>query len=76
MFSDDSYIYFDGFANNQICHNLNSERQVPVINFEDANSGNARTVPSEAFIEMLSDVLNVDICPEVWFHQNGACVFV
>ena len=40
--------------------------------FEDANSGNARTVTSEAYIEMLSNVMNVDISPDVWFQQDGA----
>ena len=40
--------------------------------FVDAQTGNAFTITTETYIEMLETVMNVDITPYVWFQQDGA----
>ena len=40
--------------------------------FEDAQTGNACTITTETYIEMLETVMNVDITPDIWFQQDGA----
>ena len=40
--------------------------------FEDIDTGNRRTVTTEAYIEMLDNVITVDIHPDTWFQQDGA----
>lgn len=40
--------------------------------FDDAQTGNACTITTETYIEMLETVMNVDITPDMWFQQDGA----
>lgn len=40
--------------------------------FEDAQTGNACTITTETYLEMLETVMNVDTTPDIWFQQDGA----
>ena len=36
--------------------------------FEDVDTGNVRTVTTEAYIEMLNNAMNFDINPDIWIQ--------
>ena len=40
--------------------------------FEDGYTGNARTVTTETYIEMLDKLMSLNTRPGIWFQQNGA----
>ena len=51
---------------------LSSHKIYGTFFFEDGESGNARTVNSEAYIEMLIALMTDNIHPDIWFQQDGA----
>ena len=50
---------------------LSSHRVYGPFFFED-ETGNARTVNSESYIEMLNAIMADNIDPDIWFQQDGA----